>query len=190
MVAKHCTRLRCTQSHTIGMIPFVTKDRIIFYSYTSVLAIGNLTELDLSRCNLDFTNVIVACPQLRRLNLQDITTLRVEDLQVIATCYYNLQGLNLMEMPMGNTWEIENTNGKYNGKFDGELCISIWEVLSSMRLTHLSIDPLSRPIKNGWRTGETTCCLNNVAHCKHLSWPIFQQLAITNCSPTFHHLNT
>ena len=91
-------------------------------------SIDNLTELDLSGCNLDFTQVIVACPQLRRLNLQGNTTLRVEDLQVIATCYCNLQGLNLKEIPI--------TNGK--------LCMSVWETLSSIRLTHLrSIDYLS-----------------------------------------------
>ena len=91
------------------------------------ISISNLTELDLSRCNIDFTHIIIACPQLQRLNLKGNTTLRLEDLQMIATCCCNLKGLNLMEIPMR----------------DMRLYINVWEVLSSMKLTYLSIDNLN-----------------------------------------------
>ena len=86
--------------------------------------ISNLTELDLSNSNLDFKQIIDAYPQLQRLNLQDNTALRLEDLQMIATCCCNLQGLNLM--------------GTLITDFD--FFVKVWEILSSMKLTHLSID--------------------------------------------------
>ena len=61
--------------------------------------ISNLTELDLSNNILDFNylQIIDACPQLQRLNLQNSITLRLEDLQMIATRCCNLEGLNLRE---------------------------------------------------------------------------------------------
>ena len=97
------------------------------YQFKQDISISNLTELDLSRCNGDFTHIIInACPQLQRLNLCGNTTLRLEDLQVIALCCRNLQGLNLMKIPM--------TDMMY---------INVWEILSGMRLTYLSIDTLS-----------------------------------------------
>ena len=86
--------------------------------------ISNLTELDLSNSNLDFKQIIDACPQLQRLNLQNNTTLRLEDLQMIATCCCNLQGLNLMETLIT----------------DFDFFVKVWEILSSMKLTHLSMD--------------------------------------------------
>ena len=84
-----------------------------------------LTELDLSGHNIDFKQMVADCPQLRRLNLQSNSSLRIEDLQVIATCCYNLQGLNLMGILIT----------------DIKFCLKAWEILSSMRLTHLSMDP-------------------------------------------------
>ena len=97
------------------------------YQFKQDISISNLTELDLSRCNSDFTHIIInACPQFQRLNLCGNTTLRLEDLQVIATCCCNLQGLNLMEIPMTDI-----------------MYISVWEILSGMRLTYLSIDTFS-----------------------------------------------
>ena len=86
--------------------------------------INNLTELDLSNSNLDFKQIIDACPQLQRLNLQNYTTLRLEDLQMIATCCCNLQGLNL--------------KGTLITGFD--FFVKVWKILSSMKLTHLSMD--------------------------------------------------
>ena len=86
--------------------------------------ITNLTELDLSGHNFDFKQVVADCPQLRRLNLRNNESLRIEDLQVVATCCYNLQGLNLMEISVT----------------DINFCLKVWEILSGMRLTHLSVD--------------------------------------------------
>ena len=86
--------------------------------------ISKLTELDLSNSNLDFKQIIDACPQLQRLNLQNNTTLRLEDLQMIATCCCNLQGLNLLGTLIT----------------DFNFFMKVWEILSSMKLTHLSMD--------------------------------------------------
>ena len=84
----------------------------------------NVTELDLTKSNLDFKQIINACPQLQRLNLHHNTVLRLEDLQMIATCCCNLQGLNL--------------KGTLITDFD--FFVKVWEILSSMNLTHLSMD--------------------------------------------------
>ena len=64
----------------------------------NVSDLSYLTELDLSRSNLDIKQIAVACPRLQRLSLQNNKSLRVEDLQVIATSCCSLQGLNLMEI--------------------------------------------------------------------------------------------
>lgn len=85
--------------------------------------VTNLTELDLSKCIIDFKLILSACPQLQRLNLQNNINLKPEDLQVIVTCY-NLKGLNLMGIPVT----------------DIDLCLKVWETVSSMKLTHLSVD--------------------------------------------------
>ena len=47
------------------------------YQFKQDVSISNLTELDLSMCNFDFTHIITACPQLQRLNLCGNTTLRL-----------------------------------------------------------------------------------------------------------------
>ena len=58
--------------------------------------VTNLTELDLNQYNIDIKPIVGACPQLQWLNLTNIKSLRLEELQVIAMCCCNLQGLNLM----------------------------------------------------------------------------------------------
>ena len=85
--------------------------------------VTNLTELDLSGCNINIKPIVGACPQLQRLNLKSIRSLRLEELQVIATCCCNLQGLNLKK--------IQTSNNNFR--------VNVWETLSSMKLTHLSI---------------------------------------------------
>ena len=87
--------------------------------------ITNLTELDLTSHghNLDFKQIVGVCPWLQRLNLWD-ANLKLEDLQVIAACCSNLQGLNLMGMLIQ----------------DITFCLQVWEILSGMMLTHLSIN--------------------------------------------------
>ena len=86
--------------------------------------VTNLTELDLSECNIDIKPIVSACPWLQRLNLTNIRSLRLEELQVIATCCCNLQGLNLMKIQT----------------FDNNFCMNVWEILCSMKLTHLNMD--------------------------------------------------
>ena len=86
---------------------------------------NNLTDLDLSYCNIDVKQIILACPQLQRLSLKN-HTLRLDDLQMIATCCCNLQGLNLAKVAIP----------------DVQFCVKAWEILSSMKLTHLSMDSL------------------------------------------------
>ena len=88
--------------------------------------ITNLTELDFSQDNLDFKQIVVSCPHLKRLNLENNRSLRLEDLQVISTCCCNLKGLNLLGIPLQ----------------DVEFCMKAWEILSNMKLIYLSIDIL------------------------------------------------
>ena len=88
--------------------------------------VTNLTELDLSDCNIDIKPIILACPELQRLSLRGHRNLRLDDLQMIATCCCNLQGLNLIDI----------------AKRDDLFWVRAWEILSSMKLTHLSMDSL------------------------------------------------
>ena len=85
--------------------------------------ITNLTELDLSNYKLDCTKLVMAYPMLQRLSIRDNRNLRIEDLQVIATCCSNLQGLNISIRRI-------------------EFFMKMWEVLSGMKLTHLRMDGL------------------------------------------------
>ena len=86
--------------------------------------VTDLTELDLSGCNIDIKPIVGACPQLQRLNLKSIRSLRLKELRVIATCCCNLQGLNLMKIQT----------------LDNNFCVNVWKILGSMKLTHLSMD--------------------------------------------------
>ena len=84
---------------------------------------SNVTELDLGRDNYHLKQIAGVYPRLQRLNLQ-YSLCRLEDLQVIAACCCNLQGLNLIGI-----W-----------KQDIYFCLQLWEILSGMKLTHLSIN--------------------------------------------------
>ena len=81
----------------------------------------NLTELDLSNYKLDCTKLVMTFPMLQRLNIRDNENLRIEDLQVISTCCFNLQGLNI---------SIRSV----------DVCMKMWEILSGMKLTYLRMD--------------------------------------------------
>ena len=81
--------------------------------------VTNLTELDLSRSSYGVMQMVVNCPQLQRLNLKK-RSLRLEDLQLVATCCCNLQGLNLLGIRLQD--------------------VEAWEILSNMKLIYLSID--------------------------------------------------
>ena len=86
--------------------------------------VTNLTELDLNQYKIDIKPIVGACPQLQRLTLTGITSLRLAELQLIAMWCCNLQGLNLAGICIyGNSY-----------------CVKAWKTLCSMKLTHLSID--------------------------------------------------
>ena len=63
-------------------------------------SVTDLTELDLSECNIDVKLIASWCLSIApAVNyLTNIRSLRLEELQVIATPCCNLQGLNLMEI--------------------------------------------------------------------------------------------
>ena len=85
---------------------------------------SNVTELDLGWGSDNFIQIAGIYPQLQRLNLQH-SLCRLEDLQVIVACCCNLQGLNLM------------------GRWKEDIyfcCLQLWEILSGIKLTHLSIN--------------------------------------------------
>ena len=70
--------------------------------------------------------MIVVCPLLQRLNLRSNTVLSLEDLRVIASCCLDLEGLNLMDVPIPRKTSS---------------LIAVWEILSSMKkLAYLSVD--------------------------------------------------
>ena len=92
---------------------------------------GLVNELDLSRCEVQsdhLAKIAVACPHLQRLNLQinQPHCLSIEGMQMIARLCSNLKGLNLSGIPIN----------------DIQFCIKIWEILSTMTLTYLSISIL------------------------------------------------
>ena len=70
---------------------------------------------------LDCTKLVMAYPMLQRLSIRDNENLSIEDLQVIATYCFNLQGLNI---------SIRRV----------EFCMKIWEILSGMKLTHFRME--------------------------------------------------
>ena len=91
--------------------------------------LGSVVECDFSsistfdHCNLD--QLAAACPNLQRLNLSETRCLKhLQGLRSIANCCNNLLGLNLLGIKVK---EVENH-------------MQLWEILSSMKLTHLSIE--------------------------------------------------
>jgi len=88
-----------------------------------------ITEFNVSTCDVysdQLERLAIACPNLQRLNLlQSRHCLQnLKGLQALASCCHSLQGLNLMAISVKN---VENQ-------------ISLWEILSGMKLTHLGVD--------------------------------------------------
>ena len=109
----------------------------IVCSHSCVNTFGLVSELDLSRCEVQsdhLAKIAVACPHLQRLNLQinQPHCLSIEGMQMIARHCGSLKGLNLSGIPINNV----------------QFCIKIWEILSTMTLAYLSINILFfiRPI--------------------------------------------
>ena len=89
-----------------------------------------VTHFDLDRCGLlhsgHLEQLAIACSNLQRLNLHRACYCleNLQGLQAIASHCHNLQGLNLLCIPVSY---VENL-------------ILFWEILSNMKLTHLAID--------------------------------------------------
>ena len=103
----------------------------IVCSDSNINTFSVVNELDLSRCDVQsdhLTKIATTCPHLQRLNLQinQPHCLSVEGMQMIARHCCNLKGLNLSGIPVN----------------DIQFCIKIWEILSTMTLTYLSINIL------------------------------------------------
>jgi len=99
-------------------------------SRSAVSSLNGITEFDFSSFNSFQSNhleqLAVVCPNLQRLNLRDHTEClnSLRGLQAIASNCHNLQGLNLLGIQVT---EVENH-------------MHLWEILSDMKLTHLSIE--------------------------------------------------
>ena len=97
---------------------------------SGVSSLNMITEFDFSFSNLLQSNhleqLAVVCPNLQRLNLQDhFSCLRsLQGLRTIANYCHSLQGLNLIGVQVT---EVQNH-------------IQLWEILSTMKLTHLAIE--------------------------------------------------
>ena len=88
------------------------------------------TDFDLSNCDTlhsgHLEQLAVACPNLQRLNLQKSNGCleRLQGLKAIANHCDNLQGLNLLYIPVS---KVEDH-------------ILFWEILSNIKLTHLAVE--------------------------------------------------
>ena len=99
-------------------------------SYSTITSLEFVTEFDISFKEIllseHLKQLAVACPNLQRLNLKNnrhcLKTL--EGLSAITSHCHNLQGLNLMGIPVT---EIEDQ-------------IQLWEMLTDMKLTHLAVN--------------------------------------------------
>ena len=112
-------------------------DKTVYDTHNIVCSDSNIdtfslvNELDISRCDVQsdhLTKIATTCPHLQRLNLQinQPHCLSIEGMQMIARHCCDLKGLNLSGIPVN----------------DIQFCIKIWEILSTMMLTYLSINIL------------------------------------------------
>ena len=93
---------------------FVSDFDFTLLPYTATLHSGHLEQL------------AAACPNLQRLNLQNNHEClkSLKGLQMVANCCHNLQGLNLMYIPVREV----------------ECQIRLWGILNDVKLTHLAIE--------------------------------------------------
>ena len=77
--------------------------------------------------------VALMCPNLKRLGLSTISLNSLQGLRTVATCCHNLQGLNLLRIPVT---EVENQ-------------LQLWKILSNLKLTHLALEMcIMRPLRD------------------------------------------
>jgi len=95
----------------------------------SVTSLKHVREFDASCCSFDSVNLeqlAIVCSNLQRLTLKQSKKCleNLKGLRTIASSCHNLQGLNLMGIPIG---EVENQ-------------VQLWEILGGMKLTHLAVE--------------------------------------------------
>ena len=99
-----------------------------------------MVEFDVSSgrlCSEHLEQLAIACPNLQRLNLRQKMShdhdlgvhstqclISLRGLHAIANLCHNLQGLNLLNIPVN---EVENQT-------------QLWEILSGMKFTHLAVE--------------------------------------------------
>ena len=95
----------------------------------SITSLKHVREFDASCCRFVSENLeqlAVVCPNLQRLTLKQNKQCleNLKGLHAIASSCHNLQGLNLMGIPVK---EVGNQT-------------QLWEILSDMKLTHLAVE--------------------------------------------------
>jgi len=96
----------------------------------SISDLNFVTDFDASYCESvkseHLEQLAVVCPNLCRLNLRSNGDClkSLQGIRIIADHCHNLEGLNLMDIPVA---EVENH-------------LQLWEILSGVKLTHLAID--------------------------------------------------
>ena len=95
-----------------------------------ITSLSFITHFDARHCQMFYSGhleqLAAACPNLQRLDLESKYDClgSLQGLRMIASCCHSLQGLNLQGIGIS---KVEN-------------CMQLWEILSSMQLTHLAVE--------------------------------------------------
>ena len=95
-----------------------------------VTSLSFITHFDASSCQSfhpgHLEQLAAACPNLQRLNLESKYDClgSLQGLHMIGSCCHSLEGLNLQRIGIS---KVEN-------------CMQLWEILSSMQLSHLAVE--------------------------------------------------
>ena len=121
------------QNSTAHKAEFVANANLVIHDDQldhHVTSLSFITNFDASRCKSvhpdHLEQLAAACPNLSRLNLSSKYDCleNLQGLHMIASCCHFLQGLNLQGIGVS---KVEN-------------CMQLWEILSSMKLTHLAVE--------------------------------------------------
>ena len=123
------------QNSTTHKAEFVANANLVIHDDQldhHVTSLSFITNFDASRCKSvhpdHLEQLAVACPNLQRLNLSSKYECleSLQGLRMIASCCHSLQGLHLGGIGVS---KVENHD-----------CMQLWEILSSMQLTHLAVE--------------------------------------------------
>ena len=95
-----------------------------------ITSLSFITHFDVKGCQLFYSGhleqLAATCPNLQRLDLESKHDClgSLQGLRMISSCCHSLQGLNLQGIGIS---KVEN-------------CMQLWEILSSMQLTHLAVE--------------------------------------------------